>query len=191
MVELFFEQREGRADTRHFPGQAAGAAKNKREEVPLLIQAVREGLARTRWPGRCQIIEGDPLILLDGAQNAASAQALRDAVEELFPHRRVLLVLGASIEKDLAGIASVFGPWATEILITQANSPRAESPEALARVFQAVHPDVRITPSVADALDQAKIVADPNDLIVVTGSLFVVGETLQAVRSTPTAALSR
>ena len=141
--------------------------------------AVNRGLAQTKWPGRCQIVEGTPTILLDGAHNAASAQALRDTAKEIFPNKRAVLVLGTSLEKDLEGMARVLGPWCQKLIVTQAQVPRAESPQRLAAVFRSWHPLPRITASVREALDHAWGTAAPEDLIVVTGSLFVVGEALQ------------
>ena len=152
----------------------------------LSIQAVREGLAKTQWPGRCQLVmpeDSKVPVLLDGAQNGASAKTLRATVEELFPDRRVVLILGASVEKDLAGIASVLGPWAKELILTQADVPRAESPERIAEAFHSWFPIPHICPAVAEAVDRARTQAGPQDLIIVTGSLFVVGEALQALRS--------
>ncbi len=146
-------------------------------EVP-----VREGLSQTLWPGRCQIIEGAPDLLVDGAHNAASAQVLRNTIEELFPGRRVWLIFGTSQEKDLAGMAAVLGSapgW--RLILTKAQVARAESPERIAEAFRPWHPQPLVTGSVGKALDQARALADPKDLIVVTGSLFVAGETLQEV----------
>ncbi len=160
MVELFYERGKGEAPP---------------------FKAVQEGIAQTQWPGRCQWIDGSPPILLDGAQNAASALALRTTVEELFSERKVLLVMGVSMEKDLTGIASGLGPLADQLIVTQADVSRAESPERVAEAFRPwfSHPPI-VTP-VAEAIEQARELAGPNDLIVVTGSLFVVAEALQAL----------
>ncbi|MBI3616172.1 MAG: bifunctional folylpolyglutamate synthase/dihydrofolate synthase [Candidatus Omnitrophica bacterium] len=148
-------------------------------ENSLNLEKIRAGLAHTSWPGRCQLIDGSPKILLDGAQNAASARALVETARELFPGSRVTLVLGISQDKDLEGIARVFGPWPGRLILTRASVPRAESPERLANLFQPWHPNPKILESVPAALEQAKAKTDPKDLIVVSGSLFVVGEALQ------------
>jgi len=154
----------------------------KRGQTPKgvrpLEQAIREGLAQTSWPGRCQLIPGEPPILLDGAQNAASAQALRKTVAEIFPGRRVTLILGVSQEKDLQGIASTLGPWANRLILTKAATPRAESPEKLAEIFQPWHLHPLITHSAEEALGEARKIISLEDLIVATGSLFLVGEML-------------
>ena len=147
----------------------------------LLEESVRKGIARTSWPGRCQWFGEIPPLFLDGAQNTASAEVLRRSVEELFPGRRVTLVLGVSLDKDLEGMAQVFGPWADRLLLTRALVPRAESPEVLAQLFRPWHPHPLILGSVPEAIGRARSETRPQDLIVVSGSLFVVGEALQAL----------
>ncbi|MBI1953603.1 MAG: bifunctional folylpolyglutamate synthase/dihydrofolate synthase [Candidatus Omnitrophica bacterium] len=150
-------------------------------EVPRLLSAVREGLAETRWPGRCQLVPGSPPILLDGAQNGASAEVLVSAVRELFPGRRVIGVVGISGDKDIAGIARVWGPWMSELILTRAQAARAESPERLAEAFSQWHPRPHLAARVPDALELARGRSRPDDLMVVAGSLFLVGEALEAL----------
>ena len=157
-----------------------------------LESSIREGIAATRWSGRCQIIPGDPPVLLDGAQNAESALALRSAAEDLFPGRRVVLVVGASTEKDLEGMARIWGPWADRIILTQSKSPRAEPASRLQEVFSRFHPPAERSGSVREALQRAVEEASPREVVVVSGSLFVVGEALEALRSsTPPIASSQ
>jgi len=172
---------------RHQLANAAAAIRmmellsQRRPDLQITEQAVREGIARTEWAGRCQIIPGEPPLLLDGAQNAESARALKAAVGELFPGRKISLVVGASQEKDLEGMARVWGPWADRIFLTQAGAPRAESSGRLREVFIPFHPSVALAGSVEEALQRAVEEAGPGGLVVVTGSLFIVGEALQRV----------
>lgn len=146
-------------------------------------RAIREGIRRTEWPGRCQFIPGRPDLLLDGAQTAESARALRETVEELFPGRPVCLVLGASTDKDLEGIARVWGPWADRIFLTQAEAPRTEPVETLEKVFQNFPIRRERAVSVEAALTRARETALPEELLVVSGSLFVVAEALKILSS--------
>ena len=177
---------------------------------PLTGVAVRKGLEKVQWPGRCQLVSGGkgqapldktilrptgqaPLdktilrptgqadLLLDGAQNAASAQVLRSTLEELFAEREITLVFGASVEKDLEGMAKVLGPISRKLILTQAQNPRAQMPEPLQRAFYPWHPVPLVAYPVAQALDQAQSATGPEGLIVVTGSLFVVAEALEAL----------
>ena len=154
---------------------------NRRKMEALTQSAVREGIQKTSWLGRCQLIEVTPPILLDGAQNAASAQVLKGTVEELLRGRKVTAVVGISTDKDLKGIAAVLGPWAHRLVLTKADVPRAEPPDKLAKEFRAWHPQPAICALVSQALECAKECTQGRDLIVVTGSLFVVAEALETV----------
>ena len=156
-----------------------------------LREAVARGLAQTKWPGRCQLIEGEPPVLLDGAHNAASAEVLRQTVNELFPGKRVRLIFGTAGDKDLEGMAVVLGLWAATLTITQAQHPRAASFEKIAQVFSRWHPHPVPTRSVQEALAQSGSSAQAGDLVVVAGSLFVVAEALQELGGRMPAALAR
>ncbi len=136
-------------------------------------RAIRKGLYNTIWPGRCEVIQKNPLIILDGAQNLASAQVLKRAIRENFRYRKLILVLGISEDKDIAGICRTLSPLADEIILTRAATSRAADPEKLAGYFKR---KLHLTPSVKEAKLLAKSLAGEKDLILVTGSLFVAGE---------------
>jgi len=139
----------------------------------ILEPAIRNGLKNTVWPGRCEVIGGNPWIVLDGAQNQASAEVLRQAVENNFKYRRLILVLGISDDKDISGICRVLEELADEVILTRAATSRAADPKKLASYFsQKKH----VTASVKEASSLARKIARKEDLILVTGSLFVVGE---------------
>lgn len=140
-------------------------------------KAIRNGLSNTVWPGRCEIINKNPLIILDGAQNLASANVLKDAIKENFAsgvkYRKLILVLGISDDKDIFGICKTLNPLADEIILTCAATLRAASPKKLATYFKR---KLYLTKSVKEAKLLAIELAHKKDLILVTGSLFVVGE---------------
>lgn len=141
--------------------------------------AVLRGAAEVRWPGRLQILGRRPWLVVDGAQNAASAAALREAVRALWPGQPVHLVLGISANKDLDGIVRALQPLTNDVLATQAQHPRALSAEALAAYLVRWFPGVECAASVREAVARATRAAAPDDVILVTGSLFLVGELLK------------
>jgi dihydrofolate synthase/folylpolyglutamate synthase len=138
------------------------------------IDSVRRGLYNTVWPGRCEVMAKAPLIVLDGAQNSASANAIKKTIEEKFRYGKLILILGVSNDKDIKGIADELYDLAATVILTKADTARATNPEILARYFKGK--DKYITDSVAKAMTLAKKFAQKKDLILVTGSLFVVGE---------------
>ncbi|MDP2937913.1 MAG: folylpolyglutamate synthase/dihydrofolate synthase family protein [Candidatus Omnitrophota bacterium] len=138
------------------------------------IDAIRDGLYNTIWPGRCDVVSSNPLIVLDGAQNIASMRALKETIKENFKYKRLILILGISSDKDVKGICNEIYDLADEIILTKADNPRATEPEILAKYFYGK--EVYITDNTQEAKAQALCLAKKEDLILVCGSLFVVGE---------------
>jgi dihydrofolate synthase/folylpolyglutamate synthase len=137
------------------------------------IDSIRRGLYNTVWPGRCEVVSRGPLVVLDGAQNIASSRALRETIKESFKYKRLVLVLGVSKDKDTKGICNQLSDLADEIVLTTANNPRSAEPGMLAQYFN--HKKPHITANVKEAKALACRLATKEDLVLVTGSLFVVG----------------
>jgi dihydrofolate synthase / folylpolyglutamate synthase len=131
-----------------------------------------DGIAETRWPGRIEHVSPNPDIILDGAHNPAGARALARYLERFYGTRRIWLVYGAMRDKAIDEVAGTLFPIATELVLTAPNTSRALRPEALAEFAGRGH----IEPNVAAAIDYARTHAADEDVIVITGSLFVVGE---------------
>ena len=145
-------------------------------------EAIRDGLRYAAWPGRLQVISKEPLVILDGAQNAASARALRVTLEELFPKKKFTLIFGVSFDKDVRGIAKELFPIVDEVILTKADSPRAFRPQALSACLKDLLPkNYSVKENVAQAIDCARARANAQ-AILVTGSLYVVGEALEYFR---------
>lgn len=144
-------------------------------------EAIACGLATVSWPARFEVIEGSPTIVLDGAMNGASAERLRESLDTLC-YRRLLLVLGTSQDKDIGAIAAALVPGASAVVLTRSRHPRSAEPEALA---PAVRPllsgPLFITDDIPPALEQARSLAGPDDLICVAGSLFVAAAAREAL----------
>ncbi len=136
--------------------------------------ALKEGFYNTVWPGRCEVVSKKPLIVLDGAQNVASAKGLKETIKSNFKFKRLILVLGISKDKDIKGICNQLRDLADSAILTKANSPRAANPKDLSKYF--IEMKTFLTFDVKEALSLAKKKANAKDLILVTGSLFVVGE---------------
>ncbi len=162
---------------------AMGAALLLRGQgIAISDEAIRRGLAEAWWPGRFELIDGPPRILIDGAHNGDSAEKLWQAITQAIPHRRMILVLGTSRDKDIAAIAAALAPHAAQIIITRSSHPKAME---LDRIAAEVEPwttaPVQIVPSVADAIETARTLASSDDLICITGSLFVAGAAREAL----------
>ncbi|MGB9750730.1 bifunctional folylpolyglutamate synthase/dihydrofolate synthase [Roseiflexus castenholzii] len=165
---------------------ATGAALLLRDEgLPITDAAIAAGLASARWPGRMEIIDGSPPIVLDGAHNGESIQQLVMSLNRIFPGRRRVIVFGASRDKDLARMIPALAPAVDALVLTASRHPRALV--ALHELRQQFAPLVRsdtlidIVIDPAEALARAQDLAAPDDLIGVTGSLFVVAAAREAL----------
>lgn len=147
--------------------------------ITVPADAIREGIQDARWEGRLEVIKRHPYIVLDGAQNRASAHVLANAVKKIFKYGKLILILGVSKDKDIKGILEELMPISGYIILTKSNmAARAMEPAMIEEAAEKINnvKDMTITSNVEDALKKALSRADKDDLVLVTGSLFVVGE---------------
>ena len=116
---------------------------------------------------------------MDGAHNEPSGRALRACVEDCLPGRRVTLVLGMSVEKDAAAFLRELAPVTERVVVTRARHERACAPSQLADVARAQGIEARVVPSPADAVGEAWTSVGPEGVVLVTGSMFLVGDVLE------------
>ncbi|MGP0595048.1 bifunctional folylpolyglutamate synthase/dihydrofolate synthase [Nitrospira sp. T9] len=148
---------------------------------PISPSAIRTGLQEVRWRGRLEIVQRNPLLLLDGAHNIAGAHALFDFLHSQIHDgagRKLILVVGMMCDKNLQGFLRVLIPIVDHLILTQ---PRMERAASVDELNQAVDREDLVPCLLADsweAVCRAKDISNPADVICVTGSLFLVGEVL-------------
>ncbi|HOX09537.1 MAG TPA: folylpolyglutamate synthase/dihydrofolate synthase family protein [Candidatus Omnitrophota bacterium] len=147
--------------------------------IMVCRHSITSGIRNVNWPGRLQVLGREPWIVLDGAQNEASARTLKDAVAELFSYKKLYLVFGVSSGKDIKGIAANLFPQADRIFLTRAATPRAIPPETVKKGLPEYEKKYTATLNVREAVELARREAKPEDMVLVTGSLFVVGEAMR------------
>jgi len=148
--------------------------------LPMDLQQIQEGLAGTEWAGRFQVLAHEPTIVIDSAHNRESALKLRIALDDYFPERPITMVFGASSDKDVRGMFLELAPRVSRIILTRADHPRSEDPETLARLARGFGFEAEVVEPVAVAMQQATDQASAEQVILATGSLFVVGSALAA-----------
>ncbi len=146
------------------------------KRVDLGLEEVRLGLKQVRWPGRAEILRRNPTVVVDGAHNGESADFLARTLKGEFRHNRLFLILGTSADKDIAAIVGALAPLADVVGVTRSKHPRAAPPEALARELARFDRAPVLFPDVGAALGEFLGQAGPDDLICVTGSLYLVAE---------------
>ncbi len=142
--------------------------------------ALRNGLSRVSWPARIEVVGHRPTIVVDGAHNTDSMQKLLSALRASFTMRRLIIVLGVARDKDLPGIVASLQDIDAVVLTRMAN-PRAASIEDLQALFARLAPSVEVhsAAATAGAMDLALAMAERDDLICATGSLYLAGEALR------------
>lgn len=145
------------------------------EGLPVRREALLAGIEKASWPGRMELFTGPPRILLDGAHNPAGGEALADALAEV-PRKRLLAVVGILEGKDMEGILAPLVPLIDRMFCVTPRLDRALSSAKLAEWCGNRGLDAVDCGAVAEGLDAACAEAAPDDLVLVCGSLFTIGE---------------
>lgn len=138
--------------------------------------AIQNGLAETRWPGRLEKLQSHPDVYLDGAHNPSAAKALAGFIAENLAGRKIWLIYGALRDKAVDEIAGVLFPHVAEVVFTEPSTSRSISAAQLAEMAAHHAKHFSIVPSAEQALDQVLPEAAADDVIFVTGSLYLVGQ---------------
>ena len=172
---------------------AAAEELHNQGTVHITPETIAEGIRETQWPGRFQVVPAagdDPEYVLDVAHNPAGAWALRSTLSAAYPDleigdpgdvREITMVFGVMRDKAVQEITEILFPIADHVIVTHANNPRSASPDeirqAAARVAAGV--DIEGAEDIASALERARELAGAGGLVVVTGSIYIVGEAMR------------
>jgi len=148
-----------------------------RGKLDVTEAVIAEGLSRVEVPARVEVMGASPWIILDGAHNPMAIEALVQAIREHFTFRRLVLLFAMATDKDIPGSLDILLPIADEVFFTVTNSPRAAKPQTLKRLAtawgkQKVHSE----PDESAALGKALAATGKDDLLLVTGSLYLAGD---------------
>jgi len=138
--------------------------------------SVAEGLRDVRWEGRLELVSRNPRTVVDGAHNPAGIATLCKSLVSDFSYRRLIVVFGALRDKDYAGMLKRLLPLAGILILTRPKEERAARTEELLSVISPCRGHVEVVEDSKEALARARFLAGRDDLICVTGSLYLVGE---------------
>jgi dihydrofolate synthase/folylpolyglutamate synthase len=147
--------------------------------------AIEAGFAAVSWPGRFEVLRREPPVVVDSAHTRESASRLRAALEEYFPGKRVVLIFGASEDKDVRGMLAELAPQVRLVVATQADHPRAIEAPQLKEMAEDLGIPASSAPNTAGALQQALNAGGSDDLVLAAGSIFLAAETREAWFSLP------
>ena len=161
---------------------AAGAA----ETLGVTPAAIARGLAAAWWPGRFEIVREAPTVVLDGAHNGSSAEALAAALRQRFGRRPVHLIVGLNADKDAGATLRPLLAIVRRVTVTASSAPRARAADDLLPTCRSLGDVPMVSaPNVARALKAALASTRPNEVICVTGSLALAGEARSALGLRP------
>jgi dihydrofolate synthase/folylpolyglutamate synthase len=173
----------GRHQLRNVALAIAAAEELAKQGFPgITAESIELGIRETHWPGRFQVVRasaGSPEFVLDVAHNPAGAWALRAALSAFYEDRPLIFVFGAMRDKAIAEMAEILFPLAERVILTHAESPRAATPEEIRDASSRISVDMESAANVASALDRASALAHKGHLVVVTGSIYIVGEAMR------------
>jgi len=166
---------------------AIAAAEELRERgFSLSPEKVQEGLSRTDWPARLEVLQRAPLVVADGAHNPYAMKTIGESLDAYLPHHRRIIILGLTLGHDAEGItveAARLEPLA--VVATRSRHPRSLPEETVAEMCRSRGLNTQTAPTVAEALRRAMELATRADLVLGTGSLFVAAELREVVKGIP------
>jgi dihydrofolate synthase/folylpolyglutamate synthase len=148
-------------------------------------ESIEHGIRETRWPGRFQVLParaGWPEMVLDVAHNPAGAWALRSALSERYDNRPLVFVFGAMRDKAISEMTEILFPLAARVIATRPENPRSASPEEIQEAGRRTGAEIELAAEVGDALERTRDGAGPGTVIVVTGSIYLVGEAMSFLK---------
>jgi dihydrofolate synthase/folylpolyglutamate synthase len=148
----------------------------------ITAESIERGIRDTRWPGRFQVLpahDGEPEYVFDVAHNPAGAWALRSTLSAAYEDRAITMVFGVMRDKAIEEMAEILFPIARHVIVTHAENPRSATPDEIRQAAARVATDVEEAGDVASALKAARRIAGATGLVVVTGSIYIVGEAMR------------
>src|ERR1700683_1392691 len=163
---------------------AAAEELNHQGFSSIQAKSIENGIRDTDWPGRFQVIAaraGWPEIVIDVAHNPAGAWALRAALSEQYEDRPLIFVFGAMRDKAISEMAEILFPLAGRVNATRPEKPRAASPEEIQQAAIRTGIEIEAVENVQDAVERARSLAKAGTVVVITGSIYLVGEVMRSI----------
>jgi dihydrofolate synthase / folylpolyglutamate synthase len=160
---------------------AATALQAMGDRFPVGAEALRKGFENTKWPGRLERASKDPLVLLDGAHNAPAMKALVGFLERVVAPRRIRVLFAAMRDKNVPAMVRTLAPLVSEWVVTAPGTERAVPAKVLAETLKKEGITAEPVADVVEAIRRLHRDADRDDILLITGSLFLVGESRVAL----------
>jgi dihydrofolate synthase / folylpolyglutamate synthase len=174
----------GRHQLRNVALAIAAAEALGRQGFPVTASSIERGIRETHWPGRFQVIPAtsdQPEYVFDVAHNPAGAWALRSTLSAGYPDRSLTFIFGAMRDKAIGEMAEILFPLADRVIVTRADNPRSASPQEIREAAARTSTQMEEAADVAAAIELARSSTRPDAVVVITGSIYIVGEAMRAL----------
>ncbi len=172
----------GRHQLRNVALAIAAAEELGRQGFPVTAGSIERGIRETHWPGRFQVMPasaGEPEYVFDVAHNPAGAWALRSTLSACYPERPLIFIFGAMRDKAIGEMAEILFPLAERVIATRADNPRSAAPDEIREAASRTSSQIEDAADVAAALKLARTQVRPGAVVVITGSIYIVGEAMR------------
>ncbi len=174
----------GRHQLRNVALAINAAEELRKEGFPVTPESIERGIRQTRWPGRFQVLPASndsPEYVFDVAHNPAGAWALRSTLSAAYEDRRLIFVFGAMQDKAIGEVAEIMFPLGERVIATRAENPRSATPLEIREAAARTSVEIEEAADVPAAMQRASSLAGRQGLVVVTGSIYIVGEAMRAL----------
>lgn len=174
----------GRHQLRNVALAIAAAEVLSHQGFPITPETIERGIRETSWPGRFQVVRaqnGAPEYVFDVAHNPAGAWALRSTLSACYEDRPLTFVFGAMRDKAISEMAEILFPLAERVIATRSDNPRSATPDEIREAAARIATDIEDAADVPAALGRARSLAGSEGVVVITGSIYIVGEAMRAL----------
>jgi len=174
----------GRHQLRNIALAIAAAEVVSHQGFAITPETIEHGIRETYWPGRFQVVRaqnGAPEYVFDVAHNPAGVWALRSTLSACYEDRPLTFVFGAMRDKAISEMAEILFPLAERVIATRSDNPRSATPDEIREAAARIATDIEDAADVPAALDRARSLAGSEGVVVITGSIYIVGEAMRAL----------
>jgi len=157
----------------------------RKGEYDVPDEAVRRGFARAKWPARLEVVRQKPTVIIDSSHNPDGMRNLKDALLEITKNDHITFVVGVMSDKDVSTMLEAIAPVAGRIICSKPGYWRAMDPEDIGREARRFVDDVEVVPSVPEAIERAVSLSDDDDVVCITGSVFMAGDATRYLKNPP------
>jgi len=151
--------------------------------IKITKEDILRGLSNVKWPGRLEMLKSNPLVVLDGAHNLDGITKLKESVEHYFRYKKLVLIIGILSDKDVEKMIEIITPMADKIIAVTPNSYRGKTAQELIKIIEKHNKNCEALDEYKEAYIKALDYCDNEDMILICGSLYMIGDMRKIIRN--------